>query len=120
MQRVDLVENMGTGINKITKLLKDSGNRDATFSFKDFFTIVFHRESISQTKIGGVIDGVNQVFELIETNPNIKVKDIQRLLNFSTRTIERYIKILKEKGLIEFEGSSKLGGYFAKPSDKIL
>ena len=122
LQRVNLVENMGTGINKIKKLLKDSGNRDAKFSFKNFFTIVFHRESTSQIKIGGVnggvSDGVNQILEFIETNPNIRVKDIQRHLKFSTRTIERYIKILKEKGLIEFKGSSKLGGYFVKPSDK--
>ena len=109
---------MGTGINKIKKLLKDSGNRDATFNFKDFFTIVFYRETTPKIKNGGVNGGVNQVFELIEANPNIKVKDIQRNLKFSTRTIERHIKILKEKGLIEFKGSPKLGGYFVKSSDK--
>ncbi|NQV17228.1 MAG: HTH domain-containing protein [Armatimonadetes bacterium] len=110
LQRVNLVENMGTGINKIKKILKDSGNRDAKFKFKDFFAVVFHRDKTPQTKNGGV----NQVFELIETNPNIKVKDIRRQLKFSTRTIERHLKILKEKGLIEFKGSPKLGGYFFK------
>ena len=128
LQRVNLVENMGTGINKIKKLLKDSGNKDATFIFKDFFTIIFHREATSKIKnggvnggvFGGVSDGVNQVFELVETSPNIKVKDIQIHLKYSTRTIERYIKILKEKGLIEFKGSSKLGGYFVKRSEKKL
>jgi len=126
LQRINLVENMGTGINKIKKLLKESGNKDATFKFEDFFTIIFFRESSSKIKNGGVSDGVNggvsdgvnQVFKFIESNPKIKVKDIQKQLKFSTRTIERYIKILKEKKIIEFKGSPKIGGYFVTESDK--
>lgn len=109
---------MGTGINKIKKLLKESGNKDATFRFKDFFTIVFLRDNTSKIINDGVSGGVNQVFKFIELNPNIKVKDIQKHLKFSTRTIERYIKILKEKELVEFKGSPKLGGYFAIKTDK--
>jgi len=126
LQRINLVENMGTGINKIKKMLKESGNKDATFRFKDFFTIVFLRENtskiindgVSDGVSGGVDDGVNQVFRFIELNPNIKVKDIEKHLNFSTRTIERYIKILKEKELVVFKGSPKLGGYFVTKTDK--
>ncbi len=95
-------------------MLKDSRNRDVKFDFGDFFKITFYRELTTQTKTGGINGGINQIFEFIKNNPNAKVKEIQMSLKYSKRTTERHLKILKEKGLIEFKGSLKTGGYFLK------
>ncbi|MFH1910760.1 MAG: ATP-binding protein, partial [Pseudomonadota bacterium] len=43
LQRVRLVENMGTGINKIRRLLKEAKCAGPRFDFGSFFTIVFPR-----------------------------------------------------------------------------
>ena len=129
MQRVNFVENMGTGINKIKKLLEDSKNRPAEFSFDNFFTIKMPRDMKSKTDTGGVNGGVNggvsdgvkqsleHIVNYIRENPKIKAKDIQEKFGFSIRTTERYIKILRDQKLIEFRGSPKTGGYFISQSD---
>ncbi len=53
LQRVNLVENMGTGINKIKSLLKGNGNIEPLFEFNSFYTIIFKREN------GGINGGIN-------------------------------------------------------------
>jgi len=44
LHRIDFVENMGTGINKIRTLLKSAGLPAPHFEFGDFYTIVFFRK----------------------------------------------------------------------------
>ena len=43
LQRVKLVENMGTGISKIRRLLREAKCAGPRFEFGSFFTIVFPR-----------------------------------------------------------------------------
>ncbi|MCD6181737.1 MAG: putative DNA binding domain-containing protein [Candidatus Cloacimonetes bacterium] len=44
LHRIDFVENMGTGINKIRNLLKESKAKPPKFEFGDFYSIIFQRE----------------------------------------------------------------------------
>ncbi len=44
LHRIDFVENMGTGINKIRTLLKKAGAPSPKFEFGNFYTIVFPRQ----------------------------------------------------------------------------
>jgi ATP-dependent DNA helicase RecG len=43
----------------------------------------------------------------------IKRDTLERLMGKSNATIERYLKILKKKELIEYVGSKRTGGYIA-------
>ena len=78
---------------------------------------------------GGVNDGVNdgerggvnaigeslkQVYDLIHSNPGIKANQIAERLGRSINTIEKQLSRLKEKSQIEYRGSAKTGGYYAK------
>ena len=69
-------------------------------------------------RIEGVNEGVEK--ELIEiltflgANPERRVPEIAEHLGKGISTIERYLKILKEKDLIEFIGALKTGGYQIK------
>ena len=60
---------------------------------------------------GGVNEGVNSLLELIKNNPNKRSTFFSKELNTSVKNIERWIKQLKNKNKIKFEGSPKTGGY---------
>ena len=62
---------------------------------------------------GGVNGGVNELLEFIRLNPGGKTSDFRIAFGQSQRTIERWLKHLKDEGEIEFRGASKTGGYFA-------
>lgn len=60
-------------------------------------------------------EGVNiktLLLELITKNRGIKVIELMECLNRSKTTVERYIRILKSEGKIEYRGARKTGGYY--------
>jgi len=63
-------------------------------------------------------EGINEIAALIlaflEKNPGAKGGEIMLFLQKGRATIVRYLRSLKEKGLIEYRGSRKTGGYFKK------
>ena len=56
----------------------------------------------------------NAVLEEIKKNPLIKTDEIAWLTRFSMPTVSRAIKSLREKGIIEREGSKKTGHWAVK------
>lgn len=50
--------------------------------------------------------------EFIRKNPGQRVVEIAAALNIPSKTIERWIKKLREQGTIIFTGLRKTGGYF--------
>ncbi|MDR0834386.1 MAG: DUF4062 domain-containing protein [Candidatus Symbiothrix sp.] len=63
----------------------------------------------------GVKEGLQKelakIYNYIKNNPSIKVSDVEQLIGKSNATAERYLKILKDNKLIEYNGSDKTGGY---------
>ena len=55
-----------------------------------------------------------KTLNLIREKPGIQVKILSKELNIPIDTLDRYIKILTNKDLIERKGSKKTGGYFVK------
>jgi ATP-dependent DNA helicase RecG len=62
---------------------------------------------------GGVSGGVTELLLYIQLHPGQRASDIAKGLNLPLRTIERWLKKLKEAKTIEFRGASKTGGYFS-------
>ena len=60
---------------------------------------------------GGVNGGVNGLLSYIQLHPGQRSIEIVDALNTSLRTIERWLKQLKDEGKIEFKGAPKTGGY---------
>jgi len=69
---------------------------------------------IERTKaaIEGVNEGVNDLFSLIKENPGKRTPFFAQQLNTSVKNIERWLKHLKDKKRISFNGAHKTGGYF--------
>ena len=103
------MEKAGTGIQRITNACRANGN-NCIFDFTDAFWI-----TIESNKDVGVNVGVNSVLDHIKTHQPISAKSLSKYFDTVTqRTIERWIKQLKENGKIVFKGSPKTGGYYAK------
>lgn len=113
LHRIDFVENMGTGINKIKTLLKECGAPSPRFEFSDFFTIIFPRinknSQIKLEKTSGKTSG--EIIKEIENNPYISIPELATYIGLTERSIERNINKLKKDGVIERVGPAK-GGYW--------
>ncbi|MBA7534052.1 hypothetical protein ES705_26298 [subsurface metagenome] len=126
LQRVNLAENLGTGILKIKRLLKGAGCPVPEFEFGNFFTIILKKTAhISQTTTndGGLNGGLKtpllEVYSIIVKNPGVKVKELQENLERPVNTLEKQIRKLVSMGIIEHRGSKKTGGYYAIPPGNI-
>jgi len=54
-----------------------------------------------------------QILETIRQQPSIFASEIKKKLNhFSERNIDRYLKKLKNLGLVVYKGARKNGGYY--------
>lgn len=71
-------------------------------------------EGVSEGVSEGVNEGVNELFDLIKSHPGKRTPFLAEKLTTSVKNIERWIQILKKTDKIEFIGSSKKGGYYAK------
>ena len=61
---------------------------------------------------GGLNDGQKKTLEYICQHEGCNTKQISIGLDVPFDTIERQIRILLKKGLIEHRGSKKMGGYY--------
>ena len=115
-------EELGTGIRNVYKYSKTySGSDEIVFSEEDIFISKVPLE-YHNLKTGGLNGGLNEglnegqqkVILLIQENEGIQVKDISIRLNMPVDTIDKHIKVLINKNLIERRGSKKTGGYYIK------
>ena len=119
---VELVESLGSGIPRILRAYGED-----CFKFTDnFIRITLPITSNAQINEGvnegvifdleGVTDNVKQelisVMSLFKDDEGLRLKDIALSLERPTKTIERYLKILKDQSLIEFRGAPRNGKYY--------
>jgi ATP-dependent DNA helicase RecG len=101
-----LIERYGSGIKRIRNACVKHGLVEPVFEeFQHGFHVVIYK------RING---GVNGLLLHIQTHPGQRASEISHALNISLRTIERWLKELRENDDIEFRGASRTGGYFAK------
>ncbi len=121
LQRIGLVENVGTGIRRMRELMSAEGLEEPKFEIsEDWFVVVFkrpelqRREGVVEGVSEGVSRGVNLLLKAIHQNPGKRVPQLAKIVSIPPKTIERWVKQLKEEGKIEFRGSPKKGGYWIR------
>lgn len=100
-----------------------------TLEFKEFMggiEVTFVRKVFNDT-INGTVNDKNDtisdtikienkneeaLYKLLQREPGLNAFEISKELGKSVRTIRRYITSLADKGLIEFKGAPKTGGYY--------
>lgn len=64
---------------------------------------------------------LNKILNLISENPNIKIDEIANIMNLKPNTIKKYIRILKDEGLIYREGNNRIGKWMvAEAKEKYI
>ena len=61
---------------------------------------------------GGITEGEKLALDIIRAYPGNRVPYLSKASGIPDRTLERYTSSLREKGLIEFKGSKRTGGYY--------
>jgi len=108
LHRVDFVENMGTGINKIRTLLKAANAPEAVFEFGSFYTVRFPRpakdvldKSVSDVKNEQTQQVAQQVSHHVTQQVSLKVKKLVSILEGELTTAQLMEK-LKLKDRVNF------------------
>ncbi|MBB5021955.1 putative HTH transcriptional regulator [Desulfurispira natronophila] len=102
---LEMVERLGSGLDRILPIY----GKDSFKISQNFMKNIFHSDGV------GVNVRVNKVYEYIKTHQPIKANQIaQNFPGIAQRTVERWIKQLKDEDKIEFKGAPKTGGYVAK------
>ena len=71
-------------------------------------------EGISEGISEGINEGINELLGFIRNEPGRRIPQLSKELRIPAKTIERWIRGLKSRGLVEYRGSNRTGGYFAK------
>ena len=115
--RAHLGERKGRGIALIQEK-----EPDTVFSWVvGIFTTTFNRkiksvrqQNLIPQQVGGLSGGIKKVYEFIKNNPGYNTNYISESVSTPVKTVEKWIKKLRQKDLIEFKGSKKAGGYYKK------
>ena len=111
---LDLVEQMGTGIIRILK----SYDKKSFEFFPNFIRVTFpfnkdkFREETEEIK--ELTETQKSIINLMLDSPTITQEALSKLLGVNIRTVQRNIKTLIEKGLIERTGATKKGEWVVK------
>ncbi len=111
------IEKWGSGIKRIYEACKEEDVKVEFRKLKSGFAIIFYRKGVSEGASEGVSEGVNSVEKLLESimkNPGKRTPFFEKKLKVPAKTLERWLKQLKDKGKIIFQGSPKKGGYYIK------
>jgi ATP-dependent DNA helicase RecG len=139
--RAGYIEKMGTGINKMRRLVAEARLPPVEFEFGTFFTVIFYRHSYrpvdvetrGEEKPGvifdkilhheGVDEGVREgvdarvkarlekEIEYLLVHDHIRRIEMEQNFSISTATAERDLSILKRMNIVVFEGTPKTGRY---------
>ena len=111
---LDLVEQMGTGIIRILQ----SYDKKSFEFFPNFIrvTFPFNKDKFREEteEIAKLTETQKSIINLMLDSPTITQEVISKLLGVNIRTVQRNIKILIEKGLIERTGATKKGEWIVK------
>ncbi len=126
-----LIESWGSGFARIMSGSRQNGNKDPVFKeVAGAFVVIFPRRKrergacegangeanggVKRGVIGVVKGGVNDpVVEFIRLNAGKRRNAIALALGIPAKTLEKQLARLKARGLVEFRGATKTGGYFA-------
>ena len=107
-----LIEKYGSGIDRIKRLCKEHRLPEPKFEeMQKGFRVTVYKEKKEDEGING---GINELYTFIEKNGGLSALNLSQNLNKPLRTVQRWIKQLKEQDKIEYLGSKKTGGYYAK------
>jgi ATP-dependent DNA helicase RecG len=117
--RMDLVEKIGSGINRMKEAMLTAELTEPEFNLEGIFAIKLYRpiniEAWLQSSMNSLNDSQIKILYLIHKNPELTATEIAQNLSLSVAAIEKNISNLKSMGVIKRMGSKKSGYYTIIP-----
>jgi ATP-dependent DNA helicase RecG len=129
LHRIHYIERMGTGISRIRNAMTVAGLEELVFNFQKFFKVTFKRDINVGKDVGKVglyvgkenettelivSDIVAKTYNVIKENKTITIPELSKSLNVTERQVQRIIKKLRDKMLLERKGGRKQGYWEVK------
>lgn len=127
-EKIGIVEGWGTGLKRIVDLCKESKIKPPEFlEIGDLLRVNFYRVKKADSLNDRINDRINdslnkdssdslnltdiekKIVKIMLNDPEINVSQLVEQTNVSEPTINRHIKVLKEKGTVIRVGSKKTG-----------
>ncbi|MFO7809855.1 MAG: helix-turn-helix domain-containing protein, partial [Candidatus Delongbacteria bacterium] len=121
--RIDYIEKMGTGINRIKNAVNALGKSTVGFGYTGFFTTTFNRiipdiasgkdiaetsgKDIAETSGKKLNKTCDRIIKLIKNNPGITINRMVENLKITERSIYRNMHILQKEGVVRRIGGRK-------------
>ena len=107
------IERLGTGLEDLFKTCRREGLPKPEVAVRGgtFFITIFRKARKFIPSSDAINDAIN---DAIKIRPGVKKVELVKIIGKSKPTIERAIALLKQQGRIEYRGSKKTGGYYAK------
>lgn len=117
--KLDLVEQVGSGIGRIREEMKKAGLKEPKFQFGKFLAVTLFRPTLEELgKLAGETpqktpqkptELEQKILDIIRKKPTITREEIAKELNVSQDTIKEYLEKLKSKRLLMRVGGRKQG-----------
>ena len=116
--RMHLVEQVGSGINRMNDLMKAAGLTHPVYNTDGMFTVIFMRsnktveETVEKT-VEEIVEetAVGTIIKLIKSNPKTTAKEMSNATGLSRRGVEYHLNKLKKQGKLVRVGSTKMGSW---------
>jgi len=112
LKSADLVEKVGSGVERIRKAMKEASLPPPEFLFTEFFTVVLKRPGKSKMITSEKTS--EKILALITENPKISAKELAIRIGISSRAIELQIAALRKQNKIHRIGPDKGGQWEVK------
>lgn len=113
-ERMRMVEQIGSGINRMIDLMKLERLTPPEFSTDGMFTVRLRRPFDFEKWVNQWVNQLSEkqllIIENIHRNNEIKKSELQGITGFSATALDNNIEILKNEGFLEREGTK--GGYW--------
>ena len=129
MYLAGFIERMGTGTGDIIRLCEEAGLKKAPeFVQEEIFKTILWRKNAEESVIqqANVVDNVvdataekeKKILKFISENKKITAKEIALKLELTQRTVQRYLKSMQQKELIQRIGTDNSGYWELISKDK--
>ena len=125
MRNYKLVKEFGEGVDRMFREMEEAGCPAPEYRQNEFMvyaTIRQHSDAngdVNSDVNGDVNSDVNNlkgslkdIYKIVHDHPGIKIGEVAEIRGKTESTVWKQLNELKKKGLLEYRGSDKTGGYY--------